>query len=178
LSIPKAKSKHSSSVFTRLEEKLDILVSLIKAGEQSGAVIRSPHAMAAIDGSAPYGTIRISANTPIHNQSESGLVSSILNDYIQNVPVLTPATGNLTGSSHNLPPSGFRDTCGEPSSVEAEGYLINFQNCKSTYLPFTDIPSTSAQQLRQERPFLWLCITQQAQNQRHSNSYWLAKYNK
>jgi hypothetical protein len=142
----------------RLEEKLDGLVSLIKAGVQSSAVITSPQATAAKDDSTPYGSVRINANTPTHNQSKRGSVSSSSNDYIHNVPVLIPATTDSTGSSYHLPPSGLLDT-GEPSPVEAEEYLIDFQVYKSKYFPFIYIPSTaSAQQLRRERPFLWLCI--------------------
>lgn len=53
-------------------------------------------------------------------------------------------------------------TCGhagEPSPVEAEEYLTEFQAFKIKFFPFVCIPSTmSSKQLRQERPFLWLCI--------------------
>ncbi|MCJ1399412.1 hypothetical protein MMC11_002614 [Xylographa trunciseda] len=62
------------------------------------------------------------------------------------------------GSSYKPVSSGSIDT-DEPSLVEAEEYLLNFQTYKSKYFPFIYIPaSTSAQQLRQERPFLWLGI--------------------
>jgi hypothetical protein len=73
--------------------------------------------------------------------------------------VLTPDTDDGIAASYNLPPSGFRRTDGQPSPAEAEEYLINFQTNNSKYFPFVYIPSTTtAQQLRQERPFLWLCI--------------------
>lgn len=137
---------------TRLEEKLDSLVSLIKAGAQSGAAITS-RATAAIDDSMHYGATRMNVNTPAH-QPKRGSVSSS-----SNVAVLTPATDDSMGSPYNLPTPGFLDAGGEPSPVEAEEYLINFHTCKSKYFPFVAIPSnTGAQQLRQERPFLWLCI--------------------
>jgi hypothetical protein len=144
----------------RLEEKLDGLVSLIKAGAQSSAAITSPHIAAAMDDSTSYGRIRINGNNYSYNQSKRGSVSSSSNDYIHSVPVLTPAaTDDCTSSSFNPSPSSFRDASGEPSPVQAEEYLINFQTYKSKYFPFIYIPSTtSALQLVQERPFLWLCI--------------------
>jgi hypothetical protein len=73
--------------------------------------------------------------------------------------MLTPATDASTGSPYNLSPSGFDDTRGEPSPIEAEEHLITFQTDKSKYFPFIHIPAiTIASQLRQERPLLWLCI--------------------
>lgn len=47
----------------------------------------------------------------------------------------------------------------EPSPVEAEEHLTIFHTHKSKYFPFVYVPSTTtAQQLRQEQPFSWLCI--------------------
>jgi hypothetical protein len=162
---PAEKVRHRSprkpavSKTARLEEKLDGLVSLIKAGAQSGQVTTSLATAVAMDDFTLNGNPRINANTSTHSQSERDLIPSSSNDYIHNVPVLTPATEYSTGSSYILPPSGFRDPGGEPSSVEAEEYLINFRTYKLKYFPFIHIPSTTtAQQLRQERPFLWLCI--------------------
>jgi hypothetical protein len=143
----------------RLEAKLDGLVSLIKAGAQSGQVTPSPHVTAAMEDFMLNDNIRINANTSTQNQSERGLIPSSSNDCIHNVPVLTPATDYSTGSSYSLPPSGPHDPDGEPSPVEVEEYLTNFRTYKLKYFPFIYIPSTTrAQQLRQERPFLWLCI--------------------
>ena len=162
---PAEKVRHRSprkpavSKTARLEEKLDGLVSLIKAGAQSGQVTTSPYATVAIDDFTLTGNTRINANTSTQSQSERALIPSSSNDCIHNVPVLTPATEYSTGSSCSLPPSDFRDPGGEPSPVEAEEYLINFRTYKLKYFPFIYIPSTTrAQQLRQERPFLCLCI--------------------
>jgi hypothetical protein len=150
--------KPAASKTTRLEQKLDGLVSLLKAGAQSGAAITPPNTTATIGDSTPHGIIRLNANTPTHNQFERGSVSSIPDGYIQS-EVLRPATDDCSGSSYNLPHSEARDTSDAPSPAEAEEYLIHFQTYKSKYLPFMYIPSTArAQQLRQERPFIWLCI--------------------
>ena len=143
----------SKTASTRLEEKLDGLVSLIQAGQESGpgTIIPSPQ-------STPDGTVQTKVNTTTTNQSEMSSVLSISNPYNRNVPILTPATSDSTSFSYSLPPFTLRDV-DEPSPVQAEEYLINFQTYKSKYFPFVYIPfSTSAQHLRQERPFLWLSI--------------------
>ena len=144
---------------TRLEEKLDDILSFVRAGAQPGAVTTSSHPTATIDDSSLGGIIQGTRNTPTHNESERGSTSSRSNDYIHNAQVLTPATDDCTGLSYDLLSSGFRETSGEPSSVEAEQYLADFQAYKLKYFPFVHISSTmTAQQLQQERPFLWLCI--------------------
>jgi hypothetical protein len=113
--------KVTASKTARLEEKLDGLVSLIKAG-----------------------------------QSGKDITSSSFND-IHNVPVLTPPMEDATTSSY--PSSVFQDVNAEPSLTEAEECLLCFKRYHSQYFPFVYIPSTTtAQELRQDKPFLWLCI--------------------
>jgi hypothetical protein len=115
----------------RIEEKLDGLVSMIKAGGRPGTVFTD-------------------------DQDER--VSSS-DDKIRNTAVLTPATDEYSGSSHSLPPLAFLDAGYEPSPATAEEYLNNFRTHHLNYFPFVHIPSaTNAHQLHQERPFLWLCI--------------------
>ena len=47
----------------------------------------------------------------------------------------------------------------EPSLDEAEEFLGSFRPHMATYFPFIIIPeSTTAQELRRYRPFLWLCV--------------------
>lgn len=85
-------------------------------------------------------------------------MTSILNDHLPDLPVLTPGTINSEGTSSNSPVSVLHDSV-EPSPAEAEQYLTIFHTYKAKYFPFIYIPSiTTSQQLRQERPFLWLCI--------------------
>lgn len=141
----------SKMASTRLEEKLDGLVSLLQARKEPSTIISSPQ-------STPDGTTLIKENTTTTNQSEMSSVLSGSNSYIRNVPILGPATNGATGFSYSLPSFTFCDV-DEPSPVEAEEYFINFNSYKSKYFPFIYIPSTaSAQHLRQERPFLWLSI--------------------
>jgi hypothetical protein len=111
---------------------------MIKAGALGGTAITSPQ-----------GTVSGNDSTPdsSHNQLNTGSLLSSSTDHIHNVSERTTATANRRGSSY------------EPSLVEAEESLANFRTYKSKYFPFVHIPSTTtAQHLRQERPFLWLCI--------------------
>lgn len=127
---------------SRLEEKLDNIVSLMVAGGVAGAVV------------APL-DVPTQTNANPHHQSRRGSVSNKSNDYVHNAPVLTSVIDS-TGASSNLPHPGY---AGEPSLLEADEYLISFQSYKLRCFPFVNIPSIiTAQQLRQERPFLWLCV--------------------
>lgn len=139
----------------RLEEKLDGLVSLLKAGAQSSTIGVNTHATPAIYDSTHHSSVRTNNKTTPHSQTEGGSVTSVSNDYPPDLPVLTPGT---TGSEGSSPASVYYDAV-EPSPVEAEEYLTSFHTYKSKYFPFVYISSTTtAQQLRQERPFLWLSI--------------------
>ena len=70
---------------------------------------------------------------------------------------LTPTDGATSFDSE--PFSGPHILGSRLSPEEAEEYLINFQTYRAKYLPFIYIPSsTTARQLQQERPFLWLCL--------------------
>ncbi|RDW65074.1 hypothetical protein BP6252_10725 [Coleophoma cylindrospora] len=115
---------------TRLEEKLDSLVSLIKAGGMP--------------------------NAPTNGQSDGG--PSSRNGDLYRSPMLTP-TDSPMASQQRSPSSGIDDAAVEISPVDAEEYLANFRTLNLKYFPFCYIsPAAGAQQLRQERPFLWLCI--------------------
>ena len=79
-----------------------------------------------------------------------------------NVPVTNPTTpyavsGTRSTAFHSPNPSDALSF--EPSTVEAESYLREFKELKSPYFPIIVLsPGTDAQQLRDEKPFVWLCI--------------------
>lgn len=129
----------------QLEEKVDSLLSLLQAGGQSDAL---PH----------HYSNQTNNNASLHIQGEGESVASGLDDHPPDLPVLTPGTTDSEGTSSKSPVSLHSDSIG-PSPVEAEQYLTTFHTYKAKYFPFVYISSTTtAQQLRQERPFLWLCI--------------------
>ena len=147
--------KTSVSKSARLEEKLDGLVSLLKAGPQSDVIAADAQATATIYPSAHC--TEVQTNDKTTRRSGRGSVMSVLDGHRLNLPILIAGTTDFEGTSSNSA-SVLRDAI-EPSPLEAEEYLTLFHTYKSTYFPFVHIPPTiTAQQLRQERPFLWLCI--------------------
>ncbi|OTB10379.1 hypothetical protein K445DRAFT_253890 [Daldinia sp. EC12] len=129
----------------RLEEKLDGLISLIKTGTSGGSAVASPQPSASMVTSPPNGGVQTELNGHIYNQIDRGSLSTASGSNTNNVP------DHITDSNHM--------TSYEPSLSDAEEYLSNFKTYKLKYFPFVNITSNiSANQLRQERPFLWLCI--------------------
>ena len=134
---------------SRLEEKIDGLVSMLKGGAQSDAINANTHGIAAVSISAQRSSV--GTNHPTS-------VTSALDEGLPNLRVLTPETTTSEGSISSPPTTALHDTL-QPSPTEAEQYLSTFKTYKARYFPFIHVPSTTTpQQLRQERPFLWLCI--------------------
>ncbi|KAK9243068.1 hypothetical protein V1506DRAFT_494407 [Lipomyces tetrasporus] len=132
---------------TRLEEKIDSLMSLMKAGAQSDGAKASSSARAGVINPVFSGSAEM--NAPIRNPHENGSGWNCLSDDHNDTPTFTSPTTSSPGSDH----------AGEPSPMEAEECLTHFQTFKLQYFPFVYISSTtSAQNLQKERPFLWLCI--------------------
>ena len=150
--------KPIASKSARLEEKLDGLVSLLKAGAQSEAITTDSQAIAAAYDSAHHSSVRTNDKSSPHSQTDIESTTSVVDDQLPNPPVLTPGSIESQGTLSNSSPSLLRDTV-EPSPLEAEQCLTIFRIHKSEYFPFVHIPlTTTANQLRQERPFLWLCV--------------------
>ena len=150
--------KPTASKSARLEEKLDGLVSLLKAGAQSDAIATDSQAIAATYDSTHDSSVRTNDKSSPYNQTDIRSTTSVLDDQLHNPPVLTPGNIESQGTLSNSSPSPLRDTV-EPTPLEAEQCLTIFRTHKTEYFPFIHIPpTTTAKQLRQERPFLWLCI--------------------
>ena len=127
----------------QIEENVDDLVSLLKSGMQSE-----------VHGNA----VRVDDGTPPSSHYEGGLVTSVSSDCLPNVPVVPLGKIVAAGPSSTDFESILYDAA-RPSPVVAEECLASFHAYKSKYFPFVYIPpTTTALQLRQERPFLWLCI--------------------
>ena len=151
---PAVRDRRPLSQRARLEERLDGLESLLKAGSPSTS--KSARLQERLDGlesllktGAPSDAIAAIHNPTHHSNIET-------NDET----ALTPGTTDTEGTSSNSTESVPHNTV-EPSPVEAEAeiYLTAFRCHKSNFFPFVYVPSIiTAQQLRQERPFLWLRI--------------------
>lgn len=127
----------------QIEENVDDLMSLLKAGMQSEVNANDVWA---------------DDETPPSSHCEGGSVTSVSSDCLPNVPVV-PLDKIVTGGFSSTASESILYDVAEPSPVVAEEYLATFHTYKSKYFPFVYIPpTTTAPQLRQERPFLWLCI--------------------
>jgi hypothetical protein len=144
-----------SSKTARLEEKLDGLVSLLQSAAHLLPVGTSDTAAAAqvqlslesleSPHSDPGGDRRHNSEA-IHIPSQGMYCPR--DDLGLHPPISTMAI------SVAYIPRDF-----EPSRVEVDENLKTFLSCQLKHLPFIILPeSAGAQELRQERPFLWFCI--------------------
>jgi hypothetical protein len=157
--------KRPSSVneTSKLEEKLDGLVTLLKSATQGAPGIINATPV----NSPPEGSM------PSSHESSSGSTAAAsvgYRDYTYNRPLpnvrgfpessFTPAASSSSSSgstSVNLQP--VIHPALEPGPEDAESYLNKFRTDFVKHLPFIVIPpSVSSHQLRQERPILWVCI--------------------
>jgi hypothetical protein len=133
----------------QLKMKIDSLMSIFSASAQPALTIVGDTEVRAVipDHHEPRGR-----TSPSLGRSSSGTTANASGQ-----TVLTPGTGAF-GSSTGSPADNF--VCPyEPTLPEAEENLNIFITKQLKYFPFVYIsPTTTAEQLRQERPFLWLCI--------------------
>ncbi|PWY70281.1 hypothetical protein BO70DRAFT_299324 [Aspergillus heteromorphus CBS 117.55] len=142
-----------SSKTGRLEKKLDDLVTLLRAKEQSadGPVGKYAGLIEELRG-APETQTQTQTQTQAQSHARiSRTVSPV--ERTMGVGYMTPATGN-SQDRHGLGRSSV-----DPTPAQAEEYLDVFATQKLPYFPLLCFPpNTTAQQLQNERPFLWLCI--------------------
>ena len=164
----KVVNKPSATKTQKLEEKLDGLFKLL----QSSASI-TPTAdltASASTGSTSAQPSPESLESHVANPKDAGdssaqqlnLSRSSVDGVRLHSPTIAPDAAYVTSGTRSTiyqcpdfsPISGL-----EPSPDEAEGILRSFRPHMATYFPFIIIPeSTTAQELRRYRPFLWLCL--------------------
>ncbi|PYH99003.1 hypothetical protein BO71DRAFT_343864 [Aspergillus ellipticus CBS 707.79] len=142
-------TRKSSSKTGRLEKKLDDLVTLLRAKSEQASVGAAGDYAELIEGlrRAPQPRTRITQTvSPAERAIDCGF--------------MTPSTQGPATNSHNGHEStGPASPSLDPTPVQAEEYLHIFATRKLSYFPLIYFsPSTTAQQLQNERPFLWLCI--------------------
>ena len=153
-------SRHPTNKVEKLEEKLDGLVTLLRSATSGTAgILNATSVDSAIEDLVP----------PSHGQSSGSSAAGSVGygGYSFNRPLhtgrglpdsaFTPATSSSSGSaSINQPP--LLQPALEPTPEDAESYFNRFRTDFVKHLPFiVMLPSVTAHQLRQERPFLWLC---------------------
>ena len=153
-------SRRSSNKTSKLEEKVDGLVTLLKSATQG-----TPGIFNSISIDSPPEDISSSHKS---TSGSSATDSVIYGDYTysrtlpdgEGLPEseFTPAASTYSGSSSGSLPPILGSTI-EPCPEDAESYLGIFREHFIKHLPFIVISSSmTAYQLRQERPFLWTCI--------------------
>ena len=161
-------NKPSVTKNQKLEEKLDGLFKLL----QSSASITPT---ADLTASASTGSTSVqpspeSLESHVANPKDAGDFSAqqlnssrpSVDGVRLNSPTIAPDAAYVTSGTRSTiyQCPNFSPTSGlEPSPDEAEEFLGSFRPHMATYFPFIIIPeSTTAQELRRYRPFLWLCV--------------------
>ncbi|KAI1455367.1 hypothetical protein F4805DRAFT_435953 [Annulohypoxylon moriforme] len=149
-----------------LEEKLDDLVSILRA-QAAGTPPTGAYRAGASDDLPDPGIDTDTNSGPAMDLDPSiGVVPVPADKATSNAPLSLPppveafCSRFTSMNSYPTPPSIASSQDGGPSPVEAEEILRVFQDRFVPFFPFVWIPpETTAAQLQQERPFLWLTIT-------------------
>jgi hypothetical protein len=158
----KKASAHDTS---KLEEKLDGLVTLLKSASQGvpGLINPSPKSLELT--SRQSAAALTTSNGASYGEHTSRTLSPIVTEPPDSIftPPVSSSSNPTPASSLNLQP--LLDPALEPSPEEAESYLNKFRVEFVKHLPFIVIPaSTTAHQLRLDRPILWTSIMTVASN--------------
>ncbi|EQL00574.1 Zn(II)2Cys6 transcription factor [Ophiocordyceps sinensis CO18] len=139
----KRTSKRSTpSRAAQLEEKLQDLVSLLRATQQPGQPATDHDSLPSLlsPQSSPSRLDSLDAAGKPPSQAES-------------LPTMTPVFGPNVHSTDDAPRAHP-----EPTPEQAEIYLAKFRDWL-VHFPFPHLPpELTAKRLRMERPFLWMCI--------------------
>ena len=139
--------KNPTSVTAKLEAKLNDLVSILRAGQHPTQQESS--------------VAQLSSQTPSSSSSQAmpSRLDSLAAAAAANPQPETSFCLGKTSCSHEPSHTGSTyNVCPEPTPQEAELYLSKFRAWLSNF-PFMHMPSDlTAEQLRRERPFLWLSI--------------------
>ncbi|KAJ5591583.1 uncharacterized protein N7459_001952 [Penicillium hispanicum] len=138
----------ASSRVSRLEEKIDSLVSMMRTEAEPGMGMSNYAGLIAVDQPA--------YPSPAKTNHSS-------NPHIEAISHLDHQKGGRRLEHSSFVPKPVTSTDFHhpdvPLSFEAEECLTQFRTTKARYFPFVYIPpTTTAQDLRQEKPFLWLAI--------------------
>ncbi|KAG7106594.1 Transcription factor himD like protein [Verticillium longisporum] len=145
-SVRKRSKKQVNSRTAHLEKKLDHLAVLLRA---SGHGNLSADLESSVSGDPA--SLTEGSTTP-YEDAPYASTSQFTNPLCQGTSASsTQVHGGIYSYSLTSGP--------EPTQQEAELLFINFRDVHLRYFPFVDLSQyASALQMRQERPFLWLCI--------------------
>ena len=155
--------KVSASRTSKLEQKLDGLVHLLESATKPAAVAARPIDSISVNATSTDVFLPSLGNASGINGPDYNHGNPLANTRVMQHSIPTPASLSES-TSLNLQPALQSNQ--EPCMQDAELYLDKFRTNFARHLPFVIIPpSTTAQQLRHERPILWLCIMAVASSQ-------------
>lgn len=156
-------TRHPINKTSKLEEKVDGLVTLLKSATQGTPGTVSAGYVDSLSASSTASNIVSSMDT-IRGDYQNGSNST------HSPQERNPSEPESTSPASSLasPPRSLKPTIQsslEPNLEDAESYLNRFQTKFIQHLPFFSLSSSvTAYQLRLERPMLWLCIMTAASN--------------
>ncbi|KAB8292085.1 hypothetical protein EYC80_007830 [Monilinia laxa] len=134
----------------RLEQRLDGLVSLLKTISPNNPAVEN--ALNSFTVQAPNSRTSNFHSTGFNSSESNSNEAASIDPDLGHLPP-TPASSATASYPYTLPEGT------EPTMEEAERYLQSFQSRNLPHFPFIQFRSgMTAHQLRQERPFFWLCI--------------------
>jgi hypothetical protein len=147
---------------SKLEQKLDGIVTLLKSATQGAPVVVNT---STINIPLEFGP---SSRDGVDDTAAAIDLSHHEHTYARQIPsvhdpahFLTPIVSSSSSSEStlvNFQPPLLHPSL-QPSPEDAELYLNKFRTDFAKHLPFIVIsPSVTSHQLRQERPILWVCI--------------------
>jgi hypothetical protein len=146
---------------SKLEEKLDGIVTLLKSATQGAPVVVNPSTIniplefgpSSRDG---IGDTTAAIDLSHYEHTQARQIRSVHDPghFLNPIASSSPSEPTLV----NFQPP-LLDLSLQPSPEDAELYLNRFRTDFAKHLPFIVIsPSATSHQLRQERPILWVCI--------------------
>ncbi|KAI5459808.1 hypothetical protein BGZ63DRAFT_258472 [Mariannaea sp. PMI_226] len=148
----RAAKKTNASRTAQLEEKLDDLVSILRASQNA-----NPQSIPAGESPAFTGSQALTSRL-------DSLAAAATSSTSPGMPSSIPQAFDPASTAHGTPtsstPPDINETyqLPEPTPAEAEIYLKKFRDWLPNF-PFMVLPhDVTAESLRKERPFLWLCI--------------------
>ncbi|KAK9328779.1 hypothetical protein V1520DRAFT_345197 [Lipomyces starkeyi] len=158
---PRTLKRPSAHETSKLEEKLDGLVTLLKSATQGApGILNTTLVNSSLEGLQPAShetssiSAAISRDYQAHNRPSP-------NGSGPHESIYTPTTSTFSKSTplNSLNAQPVLHPGLEPSPEDAELYLNRFRNDFVKHFPFVIIsPSVTAHELRQERPILWISI--------------------
>ncbi|KAF7542206.1 hypothetical protein G7Z17_g11789 [Cylindrodendrum hubeiense] len=145
--------KVTASRTAQLEEKLDDLVSILRATQSNNHQTPPSASTPSFASSSMTLTSRLDSLAAAATSSTS-----------QNIDSSLPHTFNQPNPMESIPmntvPPDINETyqLPEPTPAEAEIYFSKFRDWMKNFPFMIFSPETTAASLREERPFLWLCI--------------------